>query len=423
MAVKDTIQSIKNNVANAYTKLQGKGATIPEKKNIENLASTIDSITSGGETPTGTLLVQQNGVYDVVDYANVDVQVSTPSTPVEPPVLTIKNITENGTYYASDDGADGYSSVTVNVAGSASGDNLPAFMNNTLTEINLPNVSNLRPYQFYRRTSVKKINLTTTNLNYTVATNKYTDIFEGGAYIFYGMRNVSEGTVNINIASGYTGSMPFSNMFAYFGASNGVDVNLKLNSSGTASMSNAFEEANLNKVTFLSGNLGSASKLFTSANINMVDFGDMTTLPTSSNSTNAIISKATIKRIYAKSLTTVDKYQFYNISSKLYLGENCSLAGTGTTYVSTYIKFFIPHNAIDNYSQATNWTTVFLNAGAEETQMFIYGDFASGDTLPTQIGTTQVYNVTWYEDDDFTTLASGTATSDKEYYGKISAVV
>ena len=117
MAVKDTIQSIKNNVANAYSKLQGKGATIPTNKNIENLASTIDTVTSGGVTPTGTLLVQQNGVYDVVDYANVDVQVETPTTPVEPPVLTIKNITENGTYYASDDDADGYSSVVVSVEG------------------------------------------------------------------------------------------------------------------------------------------------------------------------------------------------------------------------------------------------------------------------------------------------------------------
>ena len=117
MPINDTMQSIINNVSNAYSKLQSKGATIPTNKNIENLASTIDSVTSGGVTPEGTLLINTNGVYDVVDYANVDVQVSTPSQPIEPPVLAIKNITENGTYYASDDNADGYSSVVVSVAG------------------------------------------------------------------------------------------------------------------------------------------------------------------------------------------------------------------------------------------------------------------------------------------------------------------
>lgn len=115
MAVKDTIQSIKNNVANAYTKLQGKGATIPEKKNIENLASTIDTVTSGGSVE-GTIYITTNGTYDVAQYANADVSVSVPTEPIEPPILTTKTITENGTYNASDDNADGYSSVTVNVA-------------------------------------------------------------------------------------------------------------------------------------------------------------------------------------------------------------------------------------------------------------------------------------------------------------------
>lgn len=35
--------------------------------------------------------------------------------------LTTKNITSNGTYNASSDNADGYSSVTVNVSGGGSG--------------------------------------------------------------------------------------------------------------------------------------------------------------------------------------------------------------------------------------------------------------------------------------------------------------
>lgn len=47
MAITDTLNSIKNNVINAYNRLQIKGATIPTYKNIENLAPTIDTIPSG----------------------------------------------------------------------------------------------------------------------------------------------------------------------------------------------------------------------------------------------------------------------------------------------------------------------------------------------------------------------------------------
>ena len=39
------------------------------------------------------------------------------STPPIPPVLITKTITQNGTYNASSDSADGYSEVTVNVSG------------------------------------------------------------------------------------------------------------------------------------------------------------------------------------------------------------------------------------------------------------------------------------------------------------------
>lgn len=48
MAITDEIQRIKTNIANAYTELENKGATIPETKNSNNLASTITTITGGG---------------------------------------------------------------------------------------------------------------------------------------------------------------------------------------------------------------------------------------------------------------------------------------------------------------------------------------------------------------------------------------
>ena len=49
MSIADTINSMRTNLGNAYDELENKGATIPTNKNIENLASAIASVQSGGE--------------------------------------------------------------------------------------------------------------------------------------------------------------------------------------------------------------------------------------------------------------------------------------------------------------------------------------------------------------------------------------
>ncbi len=48
MSIASEITRIKDNISNAYTKLEEKGATIPQDKNSNNLPSTIESITGGG---------------------------------------------------------------------------------------------------------------------------------------------------------------------------------------------------------------------------------------------------------------------------------------------------------------------------------------------------------------------------------------
>lgn len=80
------------------------------------MAEAISDIETG-ITPTGTksVTITSNGTIteDVTNYANVEIAVNVPSGS---PTLITKSITENGTYAASSDSADGYSSVTVNVS-------------------------------------------------------------------------------------------------------------------------------------------------------------------------------------------------------------------------------------------------------------------------------------------------------------------
>ena len=86
MTISSELTKLNTNLTNAYTAVSGKGGTLPQAQNFDNLATAISSIPSGG-TPT----------------------------------LITKSITVNGTYNASSDNADGYSSVTVNVSGGGSG--------------------------------------------------------------------------------------------------------------------------------------------------------------------------------------------------------------------------------------------------------------------------------------------------------------
>ena len=87
-SIETKIELIESDIAAAYDEAEAKGATMPQVQGSANLADAVASI------PTGTA-----------------------------PTLITKQITENGTYTAADDNADGYSEVTVNV-------DLKAFVNN-----------------------------------------------------------------------------------------------------------------------------------------------------------------------------------------------------------------------------------------------------------------------------------------------------
>ena len=63
-----------------------------------------------------------------------------------------KTITENGEYNAESEGADGYSPITVNVR-----EKLEGFFDNSLTELNLPNIITIKSNALYGDTKVTKV--------------------------------------------------------------------------------------------------------------------------------------------------------------------------------------------------------------------------------------------------------------------------
>lgn len=256
-------------------------------------------------------------------------------------------------------------------------------------------------------------------------------------YMFTNTPKLQKGNIRLRYV-GTSNNIAHNETFMNFGssvASGESEVDLYLNSNITMGLGinyqYMFNNAKLRKVVFGDGytKIGSlsnsfASFMFKSANIEEVRFEKATEINGYTDKESSVFARAIIKKLYFPLVTMFwGAYLFYGGNINLLLGqENCILQQP-TYFNTSNVKKFVKHTAIDFYSQTTNWVSLFTNNGSEEQQMFVWNEFTNGDTLPTQIGTTQVYNVTWYEDIDFTTQAGSTATETKEYYGKISAVV
>lgn len=96
--------------------------------------------------PTGTINITQNGTANVAQYAEANVAVPTAT-------LGTKSITANGTYAASADNLDGYSSVTVNCP-----DKAYELLAKTIKSLTVPNTTTiLRSYLCYQCTQLEEI--------------------------------------------------------------------------------------------------------------------------------------------------------------------------------------------------------------------------------------------------------------------------
>lgn len=91
--------------------------------------------------PTETLSIVSNGTYNVTDYASAAVAI--PSN-----IFISKSISQNGLYLASDDDADGFSQVLVNVTPSSGTGYLDGVLDGTGSECVSETVLSLRSYIF-----------------------------------------------------------------------------------------------------------------------------------------------------------------------------------------------------------------------------------------------------------------------------------
>ena len=108
-AINELFTSAGNGKVAIAAAITGKGVPTAASDSFAAMAQNIGDIETG-TTASGTKNISANGTYDVAQYASANVNVSS-----QAPTLITKLITANGTYNATSDNADGYSSVTVNV--------------------------------------------------------------------------------------------------------------------------------------------------------------------------------------------------------------------------------------------------------------------------------------------------------------------
>lgn len=75
MTIASALTALNTDIQNARTAITNKGGTVTSGGGSSQLATDIATIPSG-TTPTGTLSITANGVYDVANYASADVSVS-----------------------------------------------------------------------------------------------------------------------------------------------------------------------------------------------------------------------------------------------------------------------------------------------------------------------------------------------------------
>ena len=99
MTIASEIVRIQTNIANAYSAISDKGGIVPAFPNSDNLASAINTIPSGSSpfTPTGTINITENGIYNVYDYESANINAVNPDDKIaEILAKTVTSYTTSG---------------------------------------------------------------------------------------------------------------------------------------------------------------------------------------------------------------------------------------------------------------------------------------------------------------------------------------
>ena len=223
MSIATEITKLNTNLTASYTACQSKGATMPANQNFDNLATCINSIQTGS-TPT----------------------------------LITKTITQNGTYNASSDNADGYSSVTVNVSGGGS------FVGLNREVVN------------------GKYSMPFASFTFSLPSNAI-DI---GQYVMYYAFQNCTGLTNADLSNLTTisGQSAMQYAFRYCTGLTSVDLSNLTTISGQSAMQYAFQgctgltSANFNSLTTLSGRSAMYYTFSGCTNLTSVSLNNLTTI-------------------------------------------------------------------------------------------------------------------------------------------------
>ena len=329
MSIASEISRINTNIASAYTAVSNKGGTLPQTQNSANLATAINSISGGGGstsdatatasdiltgktayiasgkvnggmanngsldyTPTtssqsipagytsgGTISAVTSAIDSNITAGNIKKNVSilgVTGTYDNSSSLGTKTITSNGTYNASSDNVDGYSSVTVNVSSS------------------LPAITDVRYLFAYSRSNL---------YSHLVDMLENVTTFE---YMFYYANNVA----NINFSKLQEFNINAMNHMFYFSKFISLDLS-NLNTSNVTTMKHMFSSAtsltslnmsnlDTSKVTNITSMFNGANKLAT-LDISNFDFSSVTSY--SSIFKNCGTNNATPTTVYVKDVT------------------------------------------------------------------------------------------------------------------------
>lgn len=425
MSLTSSLQRIVQAKADIKTAIENKGVTVGDDVSIANYDDYIDAITTGGggSTQTKTVSLSMASGDQVITpdtgYTLTQVTVEKPSTLIASnikdgvsiggvtgsytasPTLTTKTITANGTYNASSDSADGYSSVTVNVSGGGGGglsaDSIldgsvttvesyvtkvkyyalanctsltsVSFPNATicdigvcrgataLTSASFPNITTIGQYAFAGCTSL-------TNLTFTNATEVGSYAFNGcSAFQSISLSNIT--TIGNNAFENCTSlrsvtlpALKTIGDYAFSGCNNSNFTSFSMPEVTTIGQY-AFQSVKLTsvsapKVTSI------GQRAFTSqTSITTVDIPECLTL-----ANHVFYGASSMTSLTAPKLTSIGNYALYNVRITSLTLRNTSvvtLGGTSNFRSGTNVTIYVPSNLVDSYKTATNWSTLFNN--------------------------------------------------------------